>query len=310
VPGGVLVTGGDGFVGSRLVRALRGDGVAVSAPVLELTDAASVRAAVGSGGFRAVVHLAGLSSVPACEADPARANDVNAAGTGRLVDAILERSPGARMIFASTAQVYETPGARGDVRIDESFPIAPWNAYARSKREAEEVLRRAARERGLDVVVLRLFNHTHRSQSPEFFLPRLFQVLSAAPRGSEIEVPVGDLEVRRDIGALPDLIAAIRSIVDPALAGAEPPAAAARSRDEPCAVFNVCSGAAKRLADLAEGLAERLGVRARFVTDKSRLRPGEPRVVVGSHERLTAATGWRPRCVTAEALLESFLAGD
>src|SRR5687767_10765691 len=83
----VLVTGADGFVGRYLVRRLDALGhEVVRASGLELTDAASVRAAIDVP-HEAIVHLAAVASNREAWQDPGRAWDVNAAGTARLLEA-------------------------------------------------------------------------------------------------------------------------------------------------------------------------------------------------------------------------------
>jgi GDP-4-dehydro-6-deoxy-D-mannose reductase len=157
------------------------------------------------------------------------------------------------------------------------------------------LLHDAARRTGQPVTVLRLFNHTHRSQPTRYFLPHIHAALRAAPPGERAVVPVGNLHVERDMGALPDLMRAFLAVLE------------ARRGDEGLAIYNVCSGVGHRLDNLAEALAARLGVDAEFHTDQDRVRANDPRRVVGSHQRLTEATGWTPSCTTLDALLDAFL---
>ncbi|HVY62714.1 MAG TPA: GDP-mannose 4,6-dehydratase, partial [Planctomycetota bacterium] len=132
--------------------------------------------------------------------------------------------------------------------------------------------------------------------SPDFFLPAVYAELAKAPPGGPAEVRVGNLDVRRDIGAIGDLVEAFAAILD------RPPAPGeART-------FNVCSGRTKLLRSLAESLAARLGVRATFVVDPARVRSGEAVSIRGSHARLTAATGWEPKRAGEAELVESFMA--
>ncbi len=201
------------------------------------------------------------------------------------------------MIVASTAQVYAAPsGSENHERLimDEDRRIAPQNVYARTKWEAELLVGETARREGLAATVLRLFNHTHKTQSADFFLPHLYQsILATAGKG---QVPVGNLEVRRDIGSLQDLLQAFAALLGRGRAAGA------------MEVFNVCSGSAKLLSKVARELARRMGAEIDFVTDRERVRPGEPNFIQGSHQRLTKATGWTPKCADEAQLVEAFLA--
>ncbi|HEY0779215.1 MAG TPA: NAD-dependent epimerase/dehydratase family protein, partial [Gemmatirosa sp.] len=103
-----LVTGAAGFVGTRLVAALRAagwrvvglaqtvDGIPASDPGTEwlagdARDVGHLRAALDLARPDAVFHLAGVSFVPAAAADPGYAADVNTVAAARLVGLIAER---------------------------------------------------------------------------------------------------------------------------------------------------------------------------------------------------------------------------
>jgi GDP-4-dehydro-6-deoxy-D-mannose reductase len=233
-----------------------------------------------------------------CERDPARAEQINVAGTMALRDAVSRLQPQALLLYTSTAQLY-VPEAGTEVSVlDETAPLEARNVYARTKWAGEQALLEGAYKDGLDVTVLRPFNHTHRTQAPIFFLPHLYQAMQrhrTLSSTEELAIPVGNLSLERDIGAVSDLVGAMGVLL-------ERPGQAGRAD-----IFNVCSGLAKNLASLGHKLAGRLGVRVRFVTDAARVRPGEPRSVCGSHARLTAATGWTPQVRTEDELIEAFL---
>jgi GDP-4-dehydro-6-deoxy-D-mannose reductase len=289
--GPILITGTLGFVGAPLLKVLKAQGLDARAAELDLLKPETITRELDAVKPALVVHLAGLSHVPTCEKDPEMALRVNRDGTRLLAEAHAAAVGKARFLFASTAQVYAA--AHGDevttqAVFTEERKIAPQNAYAKTKWEAEEALRAVAAKTGLRVTLLRFFNHTHKTQTPDFFLPHIYQQLQAG----KTEIPVGNLDVHRDFGALEDLLEALKIVV---------------SRDLPDEAYNICSGKAKHLRRLAEGLASRMGVQARFVTDPARVRKGEPLSLVGSHERLARATGWKPRSVTEDQLLDSFL---
>ena len=295
----ILITGAEGFIGSKLAHRLSKAGHSLVTPVLELRSEASVDEAFKNQPVDFVIHLAGLSHVPTCEKDPNLTMEINRDGSLRVIEAMKRHSPQAHFIFTSSAQVYAAPSEEEKIReitFDELRKIQPQNTYARSKWEAEQLLKQVTLQDPLRVTVLRLFNFTHRSQSTEFFLPHLLSVLSEGSDESEVSIPVGNLDLYRDIGAVTDLLSGMEKIIQAAPAG------------ENFQVYNLCGGVRRHLGRLAEKLAELTGKKAKFVKDPSRVRFGEPVSICGSHRKLTESTGWTPSCITDEEFLRSFLA--
>ncbi|MFJ7587587.1 NAD-dependent epimerase/dehydratase family protein [Streptomyces sp. NPDC097617] len=143
--GRILVTGSRGLIGSALVRALARDG---HEPVhydiaadrrQDVTDPhALAHAMVGCSG---IVHLAGVSRVVWGERDPAHCRRVNINGTRNVLTAAAKAvgtSPW--VLFGSSREVY---GQAVHLPVLESAPSAPLNCYARSKTEAESLVRAA-----------------------------------------------------------------------------------------------------------------------------------------------------------------------
>lgn len=150
----VLVTGGLGYVGGRLVQHLadvQGHEVRLTAnrPVEarpnwvsthEVVDVDLGRATAGDlesalAGVDAVAHLAGLN-VRQCAADPMRAIDINVRGTQALVAAAAAAGVGT-FVHLSTAHVYGAPLAG---RLDETVPPRPGHPYAWTRRAAEDIV--------------------------------------------------------------------------------------------------------------------------------------------------------------------------
>jgi nucleoside-diphosphate-sugar epimerase len=165
----VLVTGGTGLVGSHVIERLvrRGDAVQAlvrrraAVPLVESLGAEAVLGAVerpegwqAPAVVDAIVHAAALV-VQAAPWDHYRA--VNVEGTRLAAEAAARH--GARLVHVSSVAVYGrrpilSDGAR--VAEDTPFgPIAEIDFYARSKRQAEEVLWSTARERGVSAAALR-----------------------------------------------------------------------------------------------------------------------------------------------------------
>jgi nucleoside-diphosphate-sugar epimerase len=154
--GRILVTGSRGLIGSALVRALTGKG---HEPVhydvagdrrQDVTDLRALSAAMT--GCSGLVHLAGVSRVVWGERDPALCQRVNVIGTRNVLTAAA-KSAGTPpwVLFGSSREVY---GQADHLPVLESAPYAPLNCYARSKTEAEALVR-VARESGLQASIVR-----------------------------------------------------------------------------------------------------------------------------------------------------------
>ncbi len=163
----VLVTGGNGFIGSVVVRALlhkgyrvrclvratsrtgRIDGLPVERVVGDVCDADSVRAAMQGCG--SVVHLAGISRWT--EIHSPRMERVVVGGTTNVLEAA-KAMGGPRTVFVSSA-VAVNGSRRPIVHTEASLSSLDFGryVYARAKREAEARCRRAAAD-GVPVVIV------------------------------------------------------------------------------------------------------------------------------------------------------------
>lgn len=142
----ILITGGTGLVGSRLLRRLVDAGIDCRALVRpgkelptgvtpvpgDLLDPETLPAAVE--GVSAVIHLAAVLRTP----DPEQIQRVNIEGTRNLIEAVQAHAPSARVIMASTNLVYDADLPH-PAREDD--PTTPQNPYPASKVVAEQLLR-------------------------------------------------------------------------------------------------------------------------------------------------------------------------
>jgi UDP-glucose-4-epimerase GalE len=168
--GVVLVTGGAGYIGSHVCKALAESGLKpVCYDTLEKGHAWAVRwgplecGDIGNSARlaevfvrhkpRAIVHLAGFIEVGESMRLPGRYLHNNAANSEVLIDTALRHGVDA-FVFSSTCAVYGTPQTD---RLDETHGVAPLNPYAESKVLAEASLSRAA-SLGLRAASLRYFN--------------------------------------------------------------------------------------------------------------------------------------------------------
>lgn len=296
----VLVTGAEGFVGSRLAPRLVARGatvIACHAPgmvagydagarasiervALDIRDRHAVDRVFRDTAPDAVVHLAGLSDV----ADSwRRINDyyrVNVEGAEHVVAVARARSETCRLIVASSAEVYGTvPPTELPAREDRG--LEPGSPYALTKAAVERL------SLPLGAIVVRSFNLIGPGQGADFALPSFATQLAAIEAGREGPVlRVGNLTPRRDFVHVDDGADAYALLVE---------------RGEPGSVYNVARGEAIELETALRQLIGISGLEVEIRQDPDRMRPADVPVMCGDARRLRAL-GWRPKRSFDQAL--------
>lgn len=135
----IAITGGYGQLGLALERALYEDEViSYGHNELDVTDADAVVAAIEDCRPDAVIHTAAWTDTAGCEADPARAIEVNGHGAGNVAKACAKT--GAVMLYVSSNEVFD---GETEEPYAEDAPTNPVNHYGRSKLEGEKQVRDA-----------------------------------------------------------------------------------------------------------------------------------------------------------------------
>ncbi|HEX7086465.1 MAG TPA: SDR family NAD(P)-dependent oxidoreductase [Vicinamibacterales bacterium] len=286
----ILVTGAAGFAGSHLVDALARTGAEVIAwarraerlpdtdihmQAVDLLDRRAVAEAMAAARPDVVYHCAGAAQSGSAWDRIGTTLETNVMGTAHLLEALRASAPRARVVVTGSALVYRPTSEL----LTEASAIGPVGPYAVSKLAQEMLALRAAAD-DLDVVVARSFNHIGPRQSPAFVASSVARQLALIEAGqSPPELLVGNLDASRDLTDVRDTVRAYIGL------------AAKGRRGE---VYNVCSGRAVLIRDLVEALVQRTRVPVALVRDPARYRPVDVPVVVGSHARLSAETGWKP----------------
>lgn len=292
----VLVTGGAGFIGSYVARALIGAGHRVSivddlstgrlenlpgeAAFYRLDVTGGLEAVFGAERPEAVIHQAARVSVPASLRDPGTDLAVNAGGTLNLLEHA-RRFEVERFVLASSAAVYGKPRY---LPLDEEHPVKPLSPYGLSKYTAELYLDLYRELYGLSSCVLRYANvyGPRQAAHAEGGVAAVF--CDRLARG-EAPVIYGDGEQTRDFVYVQDVARANLA----ALAAGE-------------GVFNIGTGRAASVNLLYRLLRELTGSRVAPVYRPPRA--GDIRDSVFAPERAAALLGWRARYHLEEGLAE------
>jgi UDP-glucose 4-epimerase len=307
-----LITGGAGFVGSHLAEALIQEGHAVTViDDLSTGRLQNLAALFGRSGFAfvpdsvtnaavldplvagsdVIFHLAAAVGVDLVVRSPLRVIETNVLGTHAVFAAAVQY--GVKVLLASTSEIYgksdSVPYGEDDDRVLGPTTRSRW-AYSDSKAIDEFLAFGYAQEKGLPVVIFRLFNTVGPRQTGRYgmVVPRL---VGQALRGDALTV-YGDGQQSRCFCHVHDAVRAIQLLaVNPAVVGQ---------------VFNIGSQEEVTVRALAERILALTGSRSaiQLVPYSQAYGAGyeDMRRRVPDTRRIQAAVGWQPQLALDEIL--------
>ncbi|RPK44948.1 UDP-glucose 4-epimerase GalE [Streptomyces sp. ADI93-02] len=300
-----LITGGAGYIGAHVAKAMTGAGEKVVvlddiSSGIEARLPADVTLARGSASDRevldrvlaehavtGVVHLAAKKQVGESVEKPLLYYRENVTGLGVLLEAVVAAGV-RRFLFSSSAAVYGVPDV--DL-ITEETPCAPINPYGETKLAGEWLVRATGRAHGISTACLRYFNVAGAAE-PELadtgvfnVVPMFFDRLTRGetPRIFGDDYPTPDGTCVRDyihVADLADAHLAVAAHLD-------------RSADGGDLTVNIGRGEGVSVRRLAELVGEVTGLPAEPVVEPRR--PGDAARAVASAARMTEELGWTAR---------------
>lgn len=302
----VLVTGGAGYIGSHVARALKRAGLnpvtydnlseghrwAVRYGPLErgeLADQARLEDVMRQYSPVAVVHLASLIAAGDSVVQPAEYYQNNVAGTLALLQAMRETGVG-RLVFSSSAAVYGEPHT---TPITEDHPKLPINPYGGSKLMCERMIEDFAAAYGVRAASMRYFNAAGAEPGAEIgeahnkethLIPLVLEVAAGLRRHIAI---FGTDYATRDGTCLRDYV----HVCD--IAAAHLLALKFLETNDGAHAFNLGSGSGNTVREVIE-TAERVTGRRIARIERSR-RPGDPTALLADPARAHKILGWIPQ---------------
>ena len=294
-----LVTGGAGYIGAHVVRALQGSGrevvvyddlssgVAAKIPAhvpfvqASVLDSKALKTALH--GVDGVIHLAAKKAAGESVHLPLEYYRENVGGVLTLLEVMREQGIG-RLVYSSSAAVYGTPPANP---VTEDMPLAPESPYGETKAIGEAMARDCGVAFGLSWSALRYFNVAG-AGSPELgdpsannLIPMVFRAISSGQRpqifGDDYSTPDGTC-VRDYIHVL--------DLADAHVAAAQ------RTEDALVSdVFNVGRGVGSSVREVMDVVSEVIGREVH--PEVVGRRAGDPPATFANTERIAAELGWR-----------------
>ncbi|MFH1328021.1 MAG: GDP-mannose 4,6-dehydratase [Candidatus Bathyarchaeota archaeon] len=303
----VLVTGCTGFIGAALTRRLVEDGFNVYGlvrhvssrelrqlePVLDrvhliegdLASYHSVCSAIEGVQPGFVLHLGAITPVRFSFENPFPYISANFVGVANVVHSVLEKAPKARLVCASTAEVYGFQERREPTK--EIAQLNPASPYAVSKEAGDQYVRMAIKTYGLKATILRP-NNTYGRRREKGYLTEY--LISSMLKGETCYV--GAPESIRDYMYLDDHVNAYLTVLNSDKAVGE--------------VFNVSPGSPLTNRDLAETVAKIIKFDGKMVYGSyppgypQRPAKWDPEYLMLDNEKIRRILGWAPS-VTLEA---------
>lgn len=300
----ILLTGGAGYIGSHVARALvsaghrcvsldnlcKGHRQAVTGELIvaDVADGKAVRQALRKGAIEAVIHLAAFIEAAESVREPGKYFQNNVLAGLTLLEAMRDCGVG-KLVFSSTAAVYGRPGR---VPIEETAALAPINPYGASKLCVEYMLQAYAEAHGLGCVSLRYFNVAGADPAGDIgeahdgethLIPRVLQVALGQRKAAEV---FGDDYDTPDGTCIRDYI----HVCD--LAAAHVLALGAVRPGE-VKVYNLGNGEGFSVQQVIQTCRQVTGQAIPAVVAPRR--PGDPPRLVASSVKAIGELGWRPK---------------
>ncbi|WP_406169780.1 UDP-glucose 4-epimerase GalE [Streptomyces sp. NBC_00996] len=303
-----LITGGAGYIGAHVVRAMLdageqavvyddlSTGIAERVPadvplvVGSTLDGELVSRTLTEHSVTGVVHLAAKKQVGESVDLPLHYYRENVEGLRVLLEAVTATRVGS-FVFSSSAAVYGMPyTARGDALVTEETPCVPMSPYGETKLAGEWLVRATGRATGLSTASLRYFNVAG-AACPELadvgvfnLIPMVFEKLTenAPPRIFGDDYPTPDGTCVRDYIHVVDL--------------AEAHVAVARALDTSPGsdlTLNIGRGEGVSVREMIDRVNALTGYDRPPVTTSRR--PGDPARVVASADRIATELGWKAK---------------
>ena len=296
-----LIIGAAGFVGKYLIDHLVDEGWDVAAtrlpsetidthvPVheLDILEPDSIAALLEETKPECIFHLAAQSSVAVSWEQPALTVDVNIKGAVNLLEAVRGMAKPSRVLLIGSGEEYGYVLPE-ELPIREDTPLRPGNIYAATKIAQGMIGQIYARAYGIEVIIIRAFNHAGPGQADTFVLPNFCKQVAMIEAGlSPPVIKVGNLEAKRDFTDVRDIVRAYRLLAEKGECGE---------------IYNVGSGKAVTVRELLGMILSLAKVEISVVTDPSRIRPSEVPVIEADVSKLVVETLWNHAISTLNTL--------
>ena len=304
----ILITGGTGFAGSHLVEHLLANPTD-EAQILHVThfgnrlpkmfdsfgvdqvhrvdlqNAQLVHDLLQAVQPTEIYHLAAIASVASSYSRAALVIQNNTSVQLNLLESMQRFAPEARLLVIGSAEEYGI-SLPNELPITEEHPLRPINPYAVSKVTQDLLAYSYFISSKLNIVRVRPFNHTGERQTTDFVIPSFISQIVKIERAEQTRLYVGNLDVKRDISDVKDVVAAYQVVMEKGDAGA---------------VYNIGSGQSVSMRDVLDTLVSMATIPIDIQVDEAKVRPMDIPDMVADISKMKEI-GWIPMIERDETL--------
>ena len=301
-----LVVGGGGFVGPYLVRHLKDElgyevtvtktekeTVAMDGAVvknLDILDKNQISELLNEEKPDYLFHLAAQSSVAYSWKNPTLTVDVNIKGCVNLLEAVKDADEKPRVLLIGSGEEYGHI-KKDECPIIEDNVLRPGNIYAATKSCQNMLGKIYSDAYGLDIMMVRAFNHIGPNQTPVFVVADFCKQVADIEKGKqEPVIYVGNLSAKRDFTDVRDVVKAYALLVKGGKRGE---------------TYNVGRGHAVAIEDILKEIVSMSDKDIEVKVDEKKLRPVDVPIIEPDIEKIKKEVGWEPVIELRQTLEET-----
>lgn len=290
----VLIIGINGFVGTHLCNELIKNGYkcygadinsdnfsidGIGFEKLDILNADIVKDVIDRIKPDYVVNLAAISSVKQSWNIPGITFDINVKGVINIFEAIKEVGINPRVLLIGSSEEYGL--IKTENAVNENYPLNALNPYAISKMTQEKIAMMYKEVYGIDVIMVRAFNHIGPNQKLGFVIPDFANQIAKIENG-EIDpiMYVGNLKAERDMTDVRDIVNGYSALLEKGVSGE---------------VYNIGSGRTYSIEYMLKQLIKNSKVEIKIEIDKSKFRPIDTPKILCDNSKIKSHTGWEPQ---------------
>ena len=257
---------------------------------LDIMDPAAITELLEEKRPDYIFHLAAQSSVAVSWKNPGLTVDVNVKGSLNVLDAVRKLDYKPRVLLIGSGEEYGHV-RENEVPVREDNVLRPGNIYAATKACQNMIGAIYAQAYGMDVMMVRAFNHVGPNQSPIFVVADFCKQTAEIEAGlKEPVIKVGNLSARRDFSDVRDVVRAYVELMEKGKAGE---------------TYNVGSGNAVEIRKILDMILCRSKKEIRVEVEPSRMRPVDVPVIEADISKLKACTGWKQKITLEETIQDT-----